>query len=94
MRKFSYINERYLKNQNKIILRKDETYQKYLDIKRQINSIKRNINNKFNFENFSQENLQRLEIVSLYKYLIIKHYFSISKKLNQYLSIKKHYLMK
>ena len=64
MRKFSYINERCLTNQNKIILRKDETYQKYLDIKREINSIKRNINNKFNFENFSQENLQPLEIVS------------------------------
>jgi len=64
MRKFSYINERCLTNHNKIILRKDETYQKYLDIKREINSIKRNINNKFNFENFSQENLQPLEIVS------------------------------
>ena len=64
MRKFSYINERCLTNHNKIILRKDETYQKYLDIKREINSIKRNINNKFNFENYSQENLQPLEIVS------------------------------
>ena len=64
MRKFSYINERCLTNHNKIILRKDETYQKYLDIKREINSIKRNISNKFNFENFSQENLQPLEIVS------------------------------
>ena len=64
MRKFSYINERCLTNHNKIILRKDETYQKYLDIKREINSIKRNINNKFNFENFSEENLQPLEIVS------------------------------
>lgn len=84
MRKFSYINERCLTNQNKIILRKDETYQKYLDIKREINSIKRNINNKFNFENFSQENLQPLEIVSQ-KNLIIKNLFSISKKLNQYL---------
>jgi hypothetical protein len=84
MRKFSYINERCLTNQNKIILRKDETYQKFLDIKREINSIKRNINNKFNFENFSQENLQPLEIVSQ-KNLIIKNLFSISKKLNQYL---------
>ena len=46
----------------------DETYQKYLDIKREINSIKRNINNKFNFENFSEENLQPLEIVSRKKY--------------------------
>ena len=64
MRKFSYINERCLTNHNKIILRKDETYQKYLDIKREINSIKRNINNKFNFENFSEENLQPLETVS------------------------------
>ena len=64
MRKFSYINERCLTNHNKIILRKDETYQKYLDIKREINSIKRNINNKFNFENFSEENLLPLEIVS------------------------------
>ena len=64
MRKFSYINERCLTNHNKIILRKDETYQKYLDIKREINSIKRNINNKFNFEDYSQENLQPLEIVS------------------------------
>ena len=64
MRKFSYINERCLMNHNKIILRKDETYQKYLDIKREINSIKRNINNKFNFENFSEENLLPLEIVS------------------------------
>ena len=64
MRKFSYINERCLTNHNKIILRKDETYQKYLDIKREINSIKRNISNKFNFKNFSQENLQPLEIVS------------------------------
>ena len=72
MRKFSYINERYLKNQNKIILRKDETYQKYLDIKREINSIKRNINNKFNFEDYSQENLQPLEIVSQ-KNIIIKN---------------------
>lgn len=68
MRKFSYINERCLTNHNKIILRKDETYQKYLDIKREINSIKRNINNKFNFENFSEENLQPLEIVSRKKY--------------------------
>ena len=72
MRKFSYINERCLTNQNKIILRKDETYQKYLDIKREINSIKRNISNKFNFENFSQENLQPLEIVSQ-KNIIIKN---------------------
>lgn len=72
MRKFSYINERCLTNHNKIILRKDETYQKYLDIKREINSIKRNINNKFNFENFSQENLQPLEIVSQ-KNIIIKN---------------------
>ena len=71
MRKFSYINERCLTNHNKIILRKDETYQKYLDIKREINSIKRNINNKFNFENFSEENLQPLEIVSQ-KNIIIK----------------------
>ena len=83
MRKFSYINERCLTNHNKIILRKDETYQKYLDIKREINSIKRNINNKINLENFSQENLQPLEIVSQ-KNLIIKNLFSISKKLNQY----------
>ena len=72
MRKFSYINERCLTNHNKIILRKDETYQKYLDIKREINSIKRNINNKFNFEDFSQENLQPLEIVSQ-KNIIIKN---------------------
>ena len=72
MRKFSYINERCLTNHNKIILRKDETYQKYLDIKREINSIKRNINNKFNFENFSQENLQPIEIVSQ-KNIIIKN---------------------
>ena len=72
MRKFSYINERCLTNHNKIILRKDETYQKYLDIKREINSIKRNISNKFNFENFSQENLQPLEIVSQ-KNIIIKN---------------------
>lgn len=72
MRKFSYINERCLTNHNKIILRKDETYQKYLDIKREINSIKRNISNKFNFENFSQENLQPLEIVSL-KNIIIEN---------------------
>ncbi len=63
MRKFSYINERSLTNQNKIILRKDEVYQKYLDIKRQINSVKRNIDNKFNFTDFSQENLQPMEIV-------------------------------
>jgi hypothetical protein len=72
MRKFSYINERCLTNHNKIILRKDETYQKYLDIKREINSIKRNINNKFNFEDYSQENLQPLEIVSQ-KNIIIKN---------------------
>ena len=72
MRKFSYINERCLMNHNKIILRKDETYQKYLDIKREINSIKRNINNKFNFENFSEENLLPLEIVSQ-KNIIIKN---------------------
>lgn len=72
MRKFSYINERCLTNHNKIILRKDETYQKYLDIKREINSIKRNINNKFNFENFSEENLLPLEIVSQ-KNIIIKN---------------------
>ena len=63
MRKFSYINERSLTNQNKIILRKDEVYQKYLDIKRQMNSVKRNIDNKFNFTDFSQENLQPMEIV-------------------------------
>ena len=81
MRKFSseYINEQLIRNKNKIILRKDETYQKYLDFKRELNSIKRNINNKFNFENFSQENLQPLEIVSK-KNIIIKRYFSISKK--------------
>ena len=81
MRKFSseHINEQLIRNKNKIILRKDETYQKYLDFKRELNSIKRNINNKFNFENFSQENLQPLEIVSK-KNIIIKHYFSISKK--------------
>lgn len=72
MRKFSYINERCLTNHNKIILRKDETYQKYLDIKREINSIKRNISNKFNFEDYSQENLQPLEIVSQ-KNIIIKN---------------------
>ena len=72
MRKFSYINERCLTNHNKIILRKDETYQKYLDFKRELNSIKRNINNKFNFENFSEENLQPLEIVSQ-KNIIIKN---------------------
>ena len=66
MRKFSseQINEQLIRNKNKIILRKDETYQKYLDFKRELNSIERNINNKFNFENFSQENLQPLEIVS------------------------------
>ena len=63
MRKFSYINERSLTNQNKIILRKDEVYQKYLDIKRQINSVKRNIDNKFNFTDFSQEQLLPLEKV-------------------------------
>jgi hypothetical protein len=81
MRKFSseQINEQLIRNKNKIILRKDETYQKYLDFKRELNSIKRNINNKFNFENFSQENLQPLEIVSK-KNIIIKRYFSISKK--------------
>jgi hypothetical protein len=81
MRKFSseHINEQLIRNKNKIILRKDETYQKYLDFKRELNSIKRNINNKFNFENFSQENLQPLEIVSK-KNIIIKRYFSISKK--------------
>ena len=81
MRKFSseHINEKLIRNKNKIILRKDETYQKYLDFKRELNSIKRNINNKFNFENFSQENLQPLEIVSK-KNIIIKRYFSISKK--------------
>ena len=62
-KKFSYINERSLTNQNKIILRKDEVYQKYLDIKRQINSVKRNIDNKFNFTDFSQEKLQPLEKV-------------------------------
>ena len=81
MRKFSseQINEQLIRNKNKIILRKDETYQKYLDFKRELNSIKRNINNKFNFENFSQENLQPLQIVSK-KNIIIKRYFSISKK--------------
>jgi len=70
MRKFSseQINEQLIRNKNKIILRKDETYQKYLDFKRELNSIKRNINNKFNFENFSEENLQPLEIVSRKKY--------------------------
>ena len=81
MRKFSseHINEQLIRNKNKIILRKDETYQKYLDFKLELNSIKRNINNKFNFENFSQENLRPLEIVSK-KNIIIKRYFSISKK--------------
>ena len=81
MRKFSseQINEQLIRNKNKIILRKDETYQKYLDFKRELNSIKRNVDNKFNFENFSQENLQPLEIVSK-KNIIIKRYFSISKK--------------
>lgn len=66
MRKISSecINEQLIQNQNKIVLRKDETYQKYLDLKRELNSIKRNINSKFNLENFSQENLPPLEIVS------------------------------
>jgi len=47
----------------KIVVRKDES-QKYKDLKHELNTIIRNINIKFNFQNFSKEKLQPLEIVS------------------------------
>ena len=49
-------------NNNK--LRKDESYQQYRDFKHEINTIVRNINIKFNFQDFTKENLQPLEVVS------------------------------
>jgi hypothetical protein len=49
-------------NNNK--LRKDESYQQYRDFKHEINTIVRNINIKFKFQDFTKENLQPLEVVS------------------------------
>lgn len=49
-------------NNNK--LKKDESYQQYRDFKHEINTIVRNINIKFNFQDFTKENLQPLEVVS------------------------------
>ena len=49
-------------NNNK--LRKDESYQQYRDFKHEINTIVRNINIKFVFQDFTKENLQPLEVVS------------------------------
>ena len=47
----------------KIVVRKDES-QKYKDLKHELNTIIRNINIKFNFQNYSKEKLQSIEIVS------------------------------
>ena len=47
----------------KIVVKKDES-QKYKDYKHQLNTIIRNININFNFQNFSKDKLQQNEIVS------------------------------
>lgn len=47
----------------KIVVKKDES-QKYKDYKHQLNTTIRNININFNFQNFSKDKLQQIEIVS------------------------------
>ena len=65
MKNFAILKE-VVKNEknNNNKLRKDESYQQYRDFKHEINTIVRNINIKFNFQDFTKENLQPLEIVS------------------------------
>ena len=65
MKNFSILKE-VVKNEknNNNKLRKDESYQQYRDFKHEINTIVRNINIKFNFQDFTKENLQPLEVVS------------------------------
>ena len=65
MKNFAILKE-VVKNEknNNNKLRKDESYQQYRDFKDEINTIVRNINIKFNFQDFTKENLQPLEVVS------------------------------
>lgn len=65
MKNFSILKE-VVKNEknNNNKLRKDESYQQYRDFKHEINTIVRNINIKFKFQDFTKENLQPLEVVS------------------------------
>jgi len=65
MKNFAILKE-VVKNEknNNNKLRKDESYQQYRDFKHEINTIVRNINIKFNFQDFTKENLQQLEVVS------------------------------
>ena len=65
MKNFAILKE-VVKNEknNNNKLRKDESYQQYRDFKHEINTIVRNINIKFNFQDFTKENLQPLEVVS------------------------------
>lgn len=44
-------------------LRRDESFERFRDLKFQINTVIRNITSKFNFENYTNEKLQPLEIV-------------------------------
>ena len=65
MKNFAILKE-VVKNEknNNNKLRKDESYQQYRDFKHEINTIVRNINIKFNFQDYTKENLQPLEVVS------------------------------
>jgi hypothetical protein len=65
MKNFAILKE-VVKNEknNNNKLRKDESYQQYRDFKHEINTIVRNINIKFKFQDFTKENLQPLEVVS------------------------------
>ena len=65
MKSFAILKE-VVKNEknNNNKLRKDESYQQYRDFKHEINTIVRNINIKFKFQDFTKENLQPLEVVS------------------------------
>jgi len=65
MKNFAILKE-VVKNEknNNNKLRKDESYQQYRDFKHEINTIVRNINIKFKFQDFTKENLQQLELVS------------------------------
>jgi hypothetical protein len=65
MKNFAILKE-LVKNEknNNNKLRKDESYQQYRDFKHEINTIVRNINIKFKFQDFTKENLQPLEVVS------------------------------
>ena len=49
---------------NNLGLRKDEAFQRYKDLRQEINTLIRKINMKFDFKNFTKETLQPLEEVS------------------------------